>query len=291
MTRPRKNKVDYFPHSTNHGRTIFILEERFKNDGYAFWFKLLEILASTENHFIDLNDDAIFEFLCSKTRCDEKLVIEILNLLSKLNAIDSELWESQVIWCQHLVDGVSDVYTRSRHTLPPSRPDNYAPKSHVNDISTQFNPQSKVKESKVKESKENISLSETEKIFPDGNGKTPPCPQQEIVNLYHKTLPELPRVNQWPENLQVILRTRWKEDPVRQNLAWWEQFFRYVQESDFLLGRTKEAFVADLEWLVRPKNFVKIANGRYHGRGNLSSKPQPGIAAWLAERSEHDQTR
>ena len=153
MTRPRKNKVDYFPHSTNHGRTIFILEERFKNNGYAFWFKLLEILASTENHFIDLNDDAVFEFLCSKTRCDEKLAIEILNLLSKLSAIDGELWESRVIWCQHLVDGVTDVYTRSRHTLPPSRPDNYASKPHVNDISTQFNPQSKVKESKVKESK------------------------------------------------------------------------------------------------------------------------------------------
>jgi len=131
------------------------------------------------------------------------------------------------------------------------------------------------------------SLSETEKIVSDGNGKYPPCPQNEIVNLYHKELPELPRVKHWPENLQVILRTRWKEDPVRQNLEWWEQFYRYVHESDFLMGRTKEAFVADLEWLIRPKNFTKIANGRYHGRGNLSAKPQPGIAAWLAGRREN----
>ncbi len=129
-----------------------------------------------------------------------------------------------------------------------------------------------------------ISMSETEKPVSDGNGKYPPCPQTEIVNLYHKNLPELPRVKQWPENLQAILRTRWKEDPVRQNLAWWEQFFRYVQESDFLTGRTKEAFVADLEWLVRPKNFTKIANGRYHGRGGVA-KPQPGISAWLEERN------
>jgi hypothetical protein len=50
------------------------------------------------------------------------------------------------------------------------------------------------------------------------------------------------------------------------------------------MGRTKEAFVADLEWLVRPKNFTKIANGRYHGRGGMSAKPQPGISAWLEER-------
>jgi uncharacterized protein YdaU (DUF1376 family) len=133
----------------------------------------------------------------------------------------------------------------------------------------------------------NGSLSESPKPASDGNGKYPPCPQTEIVNLYHKTLPELPRVNHWPENLQVILRTRWKEDPVRQNLAWWEEFFRYVHESDFLMGRTKETFVADLEWLVRPKNFTKIANGRYHGRGGTASKPQPGIAAWLAERGNY----
>ena len=134
------------------------------------------------------------------------------------------------------------------------------------------------------------SLSESPKTDSDGNGKYPPCPQNEIINLYHKTLPELPRVNRWPENLQMILRTRWKEDPVRQNLAWWEKFFLYVHESDFLIGRTKETFVADLEWVIRPKNFTKIANGRYHGRGNLSSKPQTGITAWLTERNEHDQT-
>lgn len=134
---------------------------------------------------------------------------------------------------------------------------------------------------------ESSFLSETEKNVSDGNGKYPPCPQNEIVNLYHITLLELPRVKQWPENLQAILRTRWKEDPARQTLAWWEAFFSYVHESDFLTGRTKEAFVADLEWLIRPKNFTKIANGRYHGRGSLSAKPQPGIAAWLSERREH----
>lgn len=134
----------------------------------------------------------------------------------------------------------------------------------------------------------NPCMSESVKTDSDGNGKYPPCPQQKIIDSYHNTLPELPRVKHWPENLQTILRTRWKEDPVRQNLAWWEKFFRYVHESDFLMGRTREAFVADLEWLVRPKNFTKIANGRYHGRGGLQAKPQPGIEAWLAARSSEN---
>jgi hypothetical protein len=61
-------------------------------------------------------------------------------------------------------------------------------------------------------------------------------------------------------------------------LTWWEQFFTWIRESDWLMGRTKEEFQCDLEWLIRKRNFAKIANGRYHKRrrGQYS-----GIAEWL----------
>jgi hypothetical protein len=132
---------------------MFILEERYGNDGYAFWFKILETLGHTQCHFIDLNKESELEYLRSKTRCDEDKITEILNLLARLEAIDPVLWENKIIWSQNFVDGISDVYTRSRHTLPPSKPDNYALKPHATNLSTQICPQSKVKESKVKESK------------------------------------------------------------------------------------------------------------------------------------------
>jgi len=48
MARPNKQGVDYFPHFVNHGKTMFILEEKFGNNGYAFWFKLLELLGKEE---------------------------------------------------------------------------------------------------------------------------------------------------------------------------------------------------------------------------------------------------
>jgi hypothetical protein len=48
MARPTKQTVDYFPHDCHHGQTIYILEKRFGNDGYAFWFNLLELLGSSE---------------------------------------------------------------------------------------------------------------------------------------------------------------------------------------------------------------------------------------------------
>ena len=46
MARPAKTSVDYFPHMAHSGKTIAILEARWGNDGYAFWFKLLELLGT-----------------------------------------------------------------------------------------------------------------------------------------------------------------------------------------------------------------------------------------------------
>jgi phage replication O-like protein O len=88
------------------------------------------------------------------------------------------------------------------------------------------------------------------------------CPHAEIIKLYHKTLPQLPRVIEWTETRQGFLRTRWKEKPERQNLAWWDDYFKGVAESDYLTGKVN-GFKADLEWLVRPSNFVKVIEGRY----------------------------
>ena len=96
---------------------------------------------------------------------------------------------------------------------------------------------------------------------------TPPCPHQDIIALYHEVLPMCPRVHLWTDTRQGLLRTRWNEDPERQNLAFWRTFFEYVAASKFLTGRASgkgdKPFLADLEWIVRPSNFVKIYEGKY----------------------------
>lgn len=105
------------------------------------------------------------------------------------------------------------------------------------------------------------------------DGKPSPCPHQEIVDLYHSTLPSLRRVKVWNATRQRYLKARWCEEPERQQLDWWQKFFVYVKKSNFLTGRTngngdRPPFVADLEWLIRPTNFVKIIEGKYHHRGS-----------------------
>lgn len=96
---------------------------------------------------------------------------------------------------------------------------------------------------------------------------TDDCPHEAIINLYHETLPSLRRVRDWTSARQKLLRQRWREKGDRQCLDWWRDFFRYVADSDFLMGRTKgqgrKPFDCDLEWLIRPTNFVKVVEGRY----------------------------
>jgi|GEM_PF-1402366 len=152
MSRQRKQTVDYFPHSCTHKTTMFILEQRYGNDGYAFWFKLLEMLGQAEGHYLDLNKPATWEFLQSKTHLSNGSCDEVLGLLARLEAIDPELWEQKVIWCQNFVDGISVVY-RNRRVETPDRPYIYCKKPTDTDQSTPKKPQSRVEESRVEESR------------------------------------------------------------------------------------------------------------------------------------------
>ena len=127
MTRPRKQTVDWFPHSGTHGRTMFILEQRYGIAGYYFWFRLLELLGDTEGHFINLNDPTSFEYLQAHTKTDFSSCKEMLNLLATLQAIDPELWEVFVIWSDNFVKGLAPAY-RNRNIVIPVKPDNYLKK-------------------------------------------------------------------------------------------------------------------------------------------------------------------
>jgi len=125
--------------------------------------------------------------------------------------------------------------------------------------------------------------------------KVPNCPQQEILDLYHRILPELPRMRTWGPDRQATLRARWKEDPERQSLTKWEEFFTWVRKSDFLMGRAqvergKVPFVATLDWMMKPRNFAKILDGNYHGKASTLSKWEWQAKQALSDTDSTDET-
>lgn len=164
MARPKKQVVDYFPHGAQPGKTIFILENRWGNDGYAFWFKLLETLCSSKGHVYDYGNPSAREFLLAKTKVDEETAINILSKLAELGKIDAELWADNKIWCQNLVDNVRDAYKKRIDEIPekPSLSRNKPPCSEFPTPETPLEPvsvdgsaQTKVKETKLNKTKLN----------------------------------------------------------------------------------------------------------------------------------------
>lgn len=120
---------------------------------------------------------------------------------------------------------------------------------------------------------------------PDGEltapaiAKLPECEHKEVIELYHQFLPTLRKVEVWNAARKGYLRQRWRE--VAEELAqdksidsshvlnWWSEFFQHIGKSKFLTGKVNSkdgrAFTADLEWILKPSNFAKIVEGKYHG--------------------------
>lgn len=119
MARPKKATVDYFPHDTCHGSTMQVLESKWGNDGYAFWFKLLEHLGSHDGHYIDCRKPAEWEFLTAKTHLGDETAAAILDMLAKLDAIDPFLWaKHKVVFCPKFLTRIEDAYRKRKDSLP-----------------------------------------------------------------------------------------------------------------------------------------------------------------------------
>ena len=114
---------------------------------------------------------------------------------------------------------------------------------------------------------------------PEEKTGLPKCSHQEVIDLYHQKLPTLRKVEVWNDSRKGYLRQRWRdvsqelalEKPIQTEdvLSWWSDFFTHIGQSKFLTGRVNDksgrAFTADLEWILKPSNFAKIIEGKYHG--------------------------
>lgn len=184
MSRPRKNIVDYFPHIAKSGKTVFILEQEFGNDGYAALFKILELLATNEGHFYNCEDIIQWKFLKAKLLInDDTRVLAIIQLLADINILDKELWENnRVLWSDRFIENISDVY-KKRATEIPLKPSLRQRKPQTADVSGSDNPQSKVEYSKV-EYNTCVFFNEFWGNYPERNGKKQN--KQKTLDLFNK---------------------------------------------------------------------------------------------------------
>lgn len=118
MARPARNNVDYFPFYCKEGRAMFYIEEKYGNDGYASWVKIIRQLAVTNFHFLNLSDDIDSMYLAAKCKVSEEKLTDIITDLSKLGEFNLKLWnENRIVYNEKFIESIADAYGKRNNKL------------------------------------------------------------------------------------------------------------------------------------------------------------------------------
>jgi hypothetical protein len=122
------------------------------------------------------------------------------------------------------------------------------------------------------------------------------CPHLKIISLYNQILcPPLTPVKPslWRGTRETHLQKRWREDPERQSIEWWEGLFKYIKRScPFLMGKVTD-FKADMGWIIKPENMVKVLEGKYEKEGTArrsvpgNGTGKPRVVDGMSPGSDH----
>lgn len=113
MARPNRNDVDYFPFICKEGKGMYYIENKYGNDGFATWVKILRQLATTNYHYLNLSNESDLMFLASKCKVTEQKLEEIINDLCKLGEFNKELWDgNKILFSEKFIENIQDAYKK-----------------------------------------------------------------------------------------------------------------------------------------------------------------------------------
>ena len=311
MARPKRQTVDFFLHYCKGGKTLYILEGKYGNDGYAFWFKLLELLGESEGHFYSCVNTTDWEFLLAKTRVREDVANGIIDTLIDLGKIDADLWRAgRILWVENLVKYLAEVYKRRRADLPrkPSlvarvipaetNSDNHSPElmyaetmvnAYNNPAELDYRQQKldrvdksrvRVEESKEEESKEEKSKEEKSRLLPAHTWKA-------VVDAWNTILGDhLPKVQTLTEGRKEALKARLEElsSDMDEAVGMLTEAFEKVKQSTFLLGDNDRGWSATFDWVIQSADkLAKIIEGVYDDHGTNRKATNSDIALGVDE--------
>lgn len=170
MGRQSEEGLKYFKHFVDGSfkPTLFTIEEKFQNDGYAVWFKLLEMLGETPTLSLDFNNRSTWSYFLARVHLSnaEDRALSILDMLSECHAIDSDLWADKIVWVENLASNSSSVFQKRGSTIPGkpeicTQPSRLAQEDNVSDSADKKVKKSKPADTKVKYA-EYVTMEQTE---------------------------------------------------------------------------------------------------------------------------------
>lgn len=262
--------MKWFKHHTDSHDNNKLTKVRMKYgaEGYAIYWYCLELIAgdlgeSKEINFELKHDSEVIGF---NLKIDSRRVEDIMRYMVELNLFEEI--EGRVT-CFKLAKYLEKKTTRNQTihriidaaSVPRLSPDKHAfvprqfpdcPETSPLDTDTDTD---KRKEAKASSSTLDVSTR---------------VPYQKIVDIYHESLPMLPRCQALSKTRKGQIAARFKNAEHLPDIEHWRSYFEWVSKSDFLTGKKdptgdRKRFVADIEWLTKEGNFLKVWEGKYHG--------------------------
>lgn len=152
LGRNVKRNAEYYSHYVNRSKTVRLLQANFGNDGYAVWYKLLELCTHADEHLGCLNDEIDMLDFLDYALVDELRFNNIMKFLIKIGKVDEGLWiNSKEIWIQKLVDNLIPLYEKRVGGIPSK------PKKRLSDTETMISGTEKY----ISDTENNISTPES----------------------------------------------------------------------------------------------------------------------------------
>lgn len=86
---------------------------------------------------------------------------------------------------------------------------------------------------------------------------------QALASYWNERRGAMPRLTVWSERRRAAVRARMRESGGMEGVR---AVIDRAAASDFLQGRNGRGFVADFDWVMKPSNFCKVADGNYDNR-------------------------
>ena len=119
MARPLKEGMDYFPHdvTATGDKKIEALRALYGNDGYAFYFILLETIYQEPNFEIDISDAETIQILSRKVGINEEKFHQILSTAIKWKCFDVDEYEKRHVLTSRGIKKRAAVVTEKRDKM------------------------------------------------------------------------------------------------------------------------------------------------------------------------------
>ena len=116
MARPRKLGMDYFPHDSDasNDEKIEGLRALYGNDGYAFYFILLERIYRSEKFELDISNIDIKTILARKIEVKVPYFEKMLNSALNLNCFDKEAFNKRKVLTSNGIKKRSEIVVDKR---------------------------------------------------------------------------------------------------------------------------------------------------------------------------------